>query len=40
MDNDLTECVLWPKLPGTEEFYSGFSLHIRAWRETEPEIER
>lgn len=21
MDNDLTEHVLWPKLPGTEEFF-------------------
>ena len=37
MDNDSTEYVLWPKLPGTARilFFPDFSLHIRAWRENE-----
>ncbi len=40
MDNDLIEYVLWPKLPGAEDFFSVFSLHIGALREKGRELER
>lgn len=38
MDNDLTECVLWPKLSGSEgNFCSVFSLYVRPWSTKERE---